>query len=784
MASFFGLSRDKRMGKTGEGERRRPPAADQRRQADETADQQPGDEHQWKAELACASDSNDVAEGEELPSAAATNNDGGAMSASGGAADSLSSRSSTQEKKDVLRYGSSYEGGADGRCYTCGLVKIACNCQHCHCCRRFLLSLSSRKHCRRCWRATCPKCSSHERTNSFLHGEVSRTCKDCAVPRSLVYLTELAYGYYETLNVDEKVKTHDKDNDKKEDSGARLNAQPLDARPLDARPFRWGLYALGCGVEAPLRCINPSCPDPISYDLVCAKCKLPTVTLAFHKLRHVTVPDVTDSAASSDSKSAVAITEVVENAVRRECDAAAAARTPADEDNLFDAALPNDMEHYIFASLHGDGWSSRKVLLSLVACTIAAESSAMPSISLAMTDTPLYARLLRPLQFTDTFSVFNAPGHVRYIVFSSGASNRSSVHQVLSTCMTAREAWTSNAVKQSKSVAKIVLTATEAHNKGLTECAAKLMVREGVLAYISENESLCKLPEVVEALAKEGLDIVLCGHGIGGAIASWITATLLLEDTARLKDRVMCVTYGAPLVANYSLTDLLVESGLHENFQHFVNASDVVPRMSYIDALLDSGNTGGTASIVGHDEGISSLTEVRETVVMWVGKHEEPHGASAPRLRSGDEGFSFSSLARKMRKASSLDIKSRKLKGAANQKKLLATEDPAGDIFHPSREPFDNNVVRAVDEKAAAAQYVDLQRFSTPEHRAEQTMDPFGCYHFLWQTNEKYLCTDDPSTAIGLLSDCTHMRVLLRDHLLSSYSKAMTEYIYSVPAGQ
>ncbi|KPA76552.1 hypothetical protein ABB37_07842 [Leptomonas pyrrhocoris] len=780
MVSLFGLTKDKKEKKKAEEEQEEStPVADQPppppQGGDEAAGQQDGG-------IASVHHSSDNVADEASPSAAPHNNDA-TTPVSGQVAESVSSESSEHEKKEgVSRYVSSYEGSADGRCQTCNLLKIACNCQRCFRCHRYLLTLSSRRHCRRCWRAVCPKCSPFERTNDFLRGEMSRTCKECAVPHALVYVTQLANSSYETLNAGAKLNTQGDSEDGSNEAAADVHPH---AHPLDTRPFRWGLYLLSCEMDAPRRCINPSCSNPISYDLVCAKCKVVTVTLAAHQLRHVEVADRTDMAASSGDKSAAVITEAVENAVRLEYDSVSAARTTAEEDAIFDAALPNESDSYLFANLQGDSWSSRKVLLSLVACAIAAEASAMPNISLAMMDTPPYAQLLRPVQVSEVFSVFDAPGHVRFIAFNSGASSRSSIHQVLGTHMTACEAWTSSAMKKSNAVAKVVSTSHEAHAARLTECVAKLNVREGVLAYIAESDVLRKLPEMVDKTAKEGSDVVLCGHGIGGAVASWISATLLLESTADLKDRLMCVTFGAPLVANHALTDLLSQHELHKNFQHFVNGSDMVPRMSYIDALLESGNTVGTASIVGHGERVASAVEVREAVVMWVGRHEEPLRVSAPQLRTGKEGFSISSVARRMRSVNVSDSKSKKSKSAEEGEAASVAEDGAGDLFRTSREPFDNNIIRAVDENTALTLHdVDFQRFVAPEHRAKQAMDPFGCYHFLWHTRGRYICTDDPSTSIGFLSDRTDLRVQLQDHLLSSYNKAMVEYIYSISPGQ
>ncbi|KAK7197834.1 Lipase (class 3) [Novymonas esmeraldas] len=713
------------------------------------------------------------------------------------------------------RYGSCYEGGKDGRCVTCGLVKVACNCQRCHCCNKFLLSLSNRRHCRRCWRATCTECCSHERTHDFLGGRVTRTCTRCAVPSTLLFVSQLRYSCFDTVAAVEASSKGTKRKDKTlVVQPATVNTPPPIA--MEPHAFRWGLYVLGCALEAPRRCIRPTCTVPLSYSATCSQCSMPTVSLALHEPRHVTVPTTTTMTKGAgarhvggDSSAAHTTADAVEDAVRANEDAAAAARTSAEVNEMFSAALPSGAEAFLFASLIGDTRASRKVLLALVACGIAGESSAMPSISLAMTSHPVYARLLRPTQTTELFTVYSAPGRVQFIAFNSGAARRPAVHQVLSVRMATRELWSSHSMKKSGALGKIVVSAEAASEEGLGSKVAAWDVREGLLEFTKEDNMMQRVQDIVLRIVKSGDEVVLCGHGIGGAVASWLTTCLLLESPPATRDALLCVTYGAPLIGSRALSDFLSKSGLTRHYQHFVHSSDMVPRLGYVDALLTSGNTTSCVSIVGHRNTKASATEVRECVVVWTASHEEPEDATASSaavangaVAAGEEGdgFSLTGFARKMRQRSRAMANESKFtpsKGAA--RRAASPADAAvrvnatahGDLFECSREPFDNNVVRLQDEHegeegAAAvvtnARDADFERFSSPQHRQRQRLDPFGFFHFLWHPRGRYLCTDDPATAIALLSDRTDMRIELRDHLLSSYRRGMTEYIHSASA--
>ncbi|XQJ25561.1 Lipase (class 3), putative [Leishmania guyanensis] len=697
------------------------------------------------------------------------------------------------------RHGSCYIGGTNGRCGTCGLSKIACNCQTCHCCGRFLMSPSSRRHCRQCWRATCADCSTSVRTNDFMGGRVTLTCNFCAVPKALCFVTQMRYSSYDTVGaVDLTMGNGAVRND---DVGAKPPQANMRAA-MEPCTFRWGVYALGCAIESPRRCINPSCPAPLSYAEVCVRCKMPTVVMTFHDQRHIVMQNTSVEGKRPDANdSSVRMVEAVEDAVRSAYDNMAASRTSADEEEIFASALPSGMETQLFSSALS-GPAVRKVLLSLVACYIAGESSGTPCVSLALTDLPLYGRLLRPTNVTELFTVFDGPGRTRFISFSSGTTRRPALHQVLGTRMVPRELWSNATMKKENVVGKVVGGKEAARKGGLNTNVATWTMRAGLLAYMAEDNIMDRVQSLALRIVKSSSEVVICGHGVGGAAAAWLTTCLLLENTPETRDRLMCVTFGAPLIASQSLSEVLVKNDLAKNFHHFVYGSDMVPRLCYVDSLLLSGNTAGCTLSVGLEEEAASGRRVQECTAAWVALHEEPHNPAdiaQAMAEIGDDNLSltnFSSSAQQAPIEGPIDAAPSDKKESSKQPTQPAdtaartAATAMGDLFLQSREPFGNTSVRTVhkgDEDAQGAvvaghfnvRDADFKYFSSQQHRDRQVMDPFGFYHFLWHPRKKYMCTDDPKTIIAMLSDRTELRIQLSDHLLSSYNKGMLEYMYS-----
>ncbi|EOA23755.1 hypothetical protein CARUB_v10016967mg [Capsella rubella] len=73
--------------------------------------------------------------------------------------------------------------------------------------------------------------------------------------------------------------------------------------------------------------------------------------------------------------------------------------------------------------------------------------------------------------------------------------------------------------------------------------------------------------------------VVITGHSTGGALAA-LTALWLLSQPSPPSFRLICITFGSPLLGNQSLSTSISRSRLAHNFCHVVSIHDHVPRSS------------------------------------------------------------------------------------------------------------------------------------------------------------------------------------------------------------
>ncbi|KAL2936215.1 Lipase-like PAD4 [Bienertia sinuspersici] len=86
----------------------------------------------------------------------------------------------------------------------------------------------------------------------------------------------------------------------------------------------------------------------------------------------------------------------------------------------------------------------------------------------------------------------------------------------------------------------------------------------------------------MKTLVEQNNSIVLTGHSIGGAIAS-LTALWLLSNlqTTSEAPKILCITYGSPLLGNKSLLKSLLRQRWSGNFCHVVLKHDIIPRLLF-----------------------------------------------------------------------------------------------------------------------------------------------------------------------------------------------------------
>ena len=77
---------------------------------------------------------------------------------------------------------------------------------------------------------------------------------------------------------------------------------------------------------------------------------------------------------------------------------------------------------------------------------------------------------------------------------------------------------------------------------------------------------------------------MVCGHSLGGAVATIVSIVLMLEVERRRNagadDRrnVSCITFGAPMIGDADLRSFCEVNGIAENLFHFVNGMITLPR--------------------------------------------------------------------------------------------------------------------------------------------------------------------------------------------------------------
>lgn len=87
----------------------------------------------------------------------------------------------------------------------------------------------------------------------------------------------------------------------------------------------------------------------------------------------------------------------------------------------------------------------------------------------------------------------------------------------------------------------------------------------------------------VEALVGRNLmnkQIVVTGHSLGGAAATLLACQMFVKyphPAHRLKKRLLCVTFGAPLIGTASLADTMRAQS--DRFHHYAHPNDIVPKL-------------------------------------------------------------------------------------------------------------------------------------------------------------------------------------------------------------
>ncbi|KAK9735536.1 hypothetical protein RND81_04G211200 [Saponaria officinalis] len=116
-----------------------------------------------------------------------------------------------------------------------------------------------------------------------------------------------------------------------------------------------------------------------------------------------------------------------------------------------------------------------------------------------------------------------------------------------------------------------------------------VMVHAGLLGLFLGVYGTPSFQTQMKILLEKSKSIIITGHSIGGALAS-LTALWLLSyhqsNATPSPPRILCITFGSPLLGNKPLSKSLLRHRWAGNFCHVVYKHDIVPRLLF--APLDS----------------------------------------------------------------------------------------------------------------------------------------------------------------------------------------------------
>ncbi|EKF31488.1 class 3 lipase, putative [Trypanosoma cruzi marinkellei] len=411
-------------------------------------------------------------------------------------------------------------------CASCRRKKELCKCRVCFNCQKTIGI--RRHHCRNCWQAVCPDCRERMRYVHML-SEPMKVCNRCALPYGIATLSRCK-GHNHLL---------------------------------------WGLYVLQRATEMPKVCIAPSC-STITYHSVCFNCGLPTTTTRLHEERLVRL-DVKELAKVADS---VKYLEADEFSVR----CATVDKYAAEEvEKSFRVLFPRVQEVLAFPTLNSVV-EAQDLLLSVISSTVAYEYGNFPSLTMSLSDVP-YSRLLKLIRSSPRYSVFEAPGKVKFVSFPGTHDYRT--FNVNMRCGRIKQQVWSRLVDGLTGSSD---TSAEFRQLcGGVRLMWEARVHQG-FAHEAE-ESTQQIEQLVNDVRQNGYRLVLSGHSLGGAVAQLVAIRLLRAHPGILKDKLKCISIGAPLVGNYQLAQCVERCGWRSNFHHLVYRSDIVPRLLCVDQM-------------------------------------------------------------------------------------------------------------------------------------------------------------------------------------------------------
>lgn len=459
---------------------------------------------------------------------------------------------------------------------------------------------------------------------------------------------------------------------------------------------------------------------------------------------------------------------------------------------------------------------SQRVLLSLIAAAVSYEYDSAPDLTLAFSDVP-YARLLKIEVSRPRYTIFEAPGRIKYISFP-GTHNWRTRWVDMQFSHVVETSWTMlhDGVR---------LAAGAPGDAPRQVCGGVRKVWEYSVhkGFAQEaQEAGLPLEQLIYDVRHGGYHLIFSGHSLGGAVAQYITLQLLNrepllfahEESSDKLPRILCVTMGAPLLGNYQLVDRVVSCGWNHLFHNFVYRSDVVPRLACSDEL----STDVQMQLM---DSIGRVYKAAQSWFAWRKPTAEGAEGSSSNRRDGNDNDAVRPLPEVLTTATS-QLGDLTLMAAVQAQARLADYvdttirtgrdllEADGDEDLPSGRELEEEMVQRDADVEAALQAVGERRAQAaassasssfaaaasarkeesevlrlpsdvviPNRRRHRRFTCFGRYHFLCYGSFGYVSTDDSETAYGVLKHGCGEPTALIDHSVASYNRGIMVHLYS-----
>lgn len=733
-------------------------------------------------------------------------------------------------------------------CSKCHSNYRSCTCSKCFLCSSIIVLYKNMRHCSRCWQPVCADCASCTDSIAIRSLEDEKEvemplCDLCAAHESLRTIArEEAFSLiFPAFHSD----SSDFKEEKKDEASKRKPLQHVSIH------FSWGLYALLSSITPPKICANPICVRSWTYQEWCSKCDVPTFPSSIfcgeEKWRVAFLSEPTPPEAKVLDLSIIIPYDQQRRMTQKRCIAMlktsdaecyAAHAFPylfgsVPKDVFFSSSRPPQVvqlssieestayDSFTFSPSSVSTSITMMTLLSSVAVEVAEVPTVVSGSRINTSDHPLAPLLALRASENTHCELDYAGGSVAYFAFRTG--DYSSVFSHMQSSMVDRGVWvkrkpedelednngkteTSSTQLLDDCIGFFSVNSTTVQENGTEELRFKIFALQYLFEQL-ESPEVARIRNDLITLRKAGVHIVLCGHGLGGALATLVTLQLIIEHTRLMcpseeEKGIHCFTFGAPaLIGGIECVQFMEDHNLTSCFHHYVYRSDLAPRLHCLDTYLDGDNVTEKLRCP-----ISEQAKVQLQKMFWEWMHaQQPYTVpSIPQLKQLSSSTDRKNE-KKKEESSSSKKEIRRISAADTHDSSKVASDPwsdrmkwngNGDVFFEQREPFDT-VYSCSSSTSQGAHSSHSGRKKTDGNESGknkfpilssftmlfQVSDPlpFGCYHFLSLDPEKsyQFCHSKDDSVREILLNRGHLRVLFSDHCIPKYSKAILEYINS-----